>query len=144
MLREKLRDIVSGQNLFHVTPNTTVGETVKAMQKRHVGSALVLKDGKPCGIFTGSNFVEQVLDLGRDPMKTLVREVMTRDPVCLDCDRNGFEAVQLMEQNGIRHVVVRGAGETGYSILSVTDLPSCDTAEFENELEFERRLWEEL
>jgi len=143
MPNRTLRDIIDDRELIHAGVDDSVAETVKRMQQAHVGSALIFDHGTLCGIFTGSNLFKQVLSQGRDPNRVRVGDVMTADPLCLECRALGFEAVRLMREHGIRHVaVIRSDG--GYGVVSVRDFPNEELGDYEQELEFERKLWEEL
>lgn len=144
MPHRKLKHIVEGQKLVHVEPTDTVAETVKQMQQHHVGTALVLENGALKGIFTGSNLVERVHNPGLDPRATKVADVMTPDPHCLHCEAHGIDSVRAMREKKIRHVVVEGVGEKGYAIVSVRDFPDEELGDYDEELAFEDKLWEEL
>ena len=146
MPNRKLKDIVAGQALIHAAPDETVVDVASRMQGEHVGAVLVLQDGAMKGIFTGTNLMKNVLEPGLNPQLIEVGEVMTPDPVCLDGDALGFEAVRAMRDYGIRHVVVRvaDADDYHYGMVSVRDFPIAEMAEFEDEFAFEQRVWEEI
>ncbi len=143
MPHRKLSEIVAGQELLAVPPTETARRTAREMQKRHIGAALVMEDDRLLGIFTWSNLLTQVLDAGLDPQTTTVGEVMTREPICLACDCEGFEAVRLMRENNVRHIVVR-IRDDGYGVVSVRDFPNAELGEFDDELELEQQLWDRL
>ncbi len=144
MPHRKLKDIVAGQELIHASIEDTVADTVKRMQQNHVGAAVILDNGELKGIFTGSNFNNGVLEPKRDPHATSVAEVMTENPVCLDCEAMGIEAVRHMRERGIRHIVVLRGNEHGYGVVSVRDFPNEELGDYEKEFEFENKLWESL
>ncbi len=144
MPHRKLHQIIAGQDLICVAPKDTVKETVARMQGNHVGSALVLEDGEVIGIFTGSNMLNRVVKPGLDPNTTIIRDVMTPDPVCLHCDAYGIECIRLMREQNIRHVVVRKDPEDGFGIVSVRDFPDEEICEYDKEFKFEENLWEHM
>ena len=49
-----------------------------------------------------------------------------------------------MRDHNIRHVVVANVGEKGYGIVSVRDFPDEEIGDYDKELAFEQKLWEEL
>ena len=58
-----------------------VSSAATCMRQRDVGSLVILDAArKPIGILTDRDLVIRVLALGLDPAKTLVCEVMTRNP----------------------------------------------------------------
>jgi len=144
MPHRKLKDIIADQKLVHASIDDTVAETVKRMQQHHVGAALILDNGELKGIFTGSNLFHGVLKDGLDPNTVCIADVMTGDPVCLDCNALGFEAVRHMRDHGIRHIVVLNTGENGYGVVSIRDFPNEKLGEYDEEFEFENKLWEQL
>lgn len=144
MPHRKLHDIIAGQELVCVDPNDMVSDTVERMQGNHVGSALVLEGPDVKGIFTGSNMLNRVIKAGLDPTNTTVAAVMTPDPVCLDHNEHGIECIRVMRDENIRHVVVRNAPNGAYGIVSVRDFPNEEICEFDKELEFEEKLWEQM
>ena len=144
MPHRKLKHIVGDQKLVHATPDNTVADIVKLMRDHHVSTALVLENGELKGIFTASNLVKKVLDPDLNPNKTPVSKVMTPDPICLPCDALGIDSIRVMRDENIRHVVVLDVGEKGYGIVSVRDFTNDEIEGFEEELEFEEKLWEIL
>jgi len=144
MPHRKLKDVVEGQELVYVSPSTTVSDAVKAMQRHRYSCLPVLENGKLVGVFTSTNFIKGVIDPGFKPATTTILEVMTRDPKCIDAERQGIEAIQTMKDEGIRHVIVTGCGGSGYAVVTVDDFPNSEIDEIQEELDFERRLWEEL
>ncbi len=143
MPHRTLRDIIDQQALVHARADETVAEAVRRMQQHHVGCALVLDGADLKGIFTGSNLVGRVIDKGLDPNAVTVGEVMSPNPVCLPCSSLGFDAVRQMREYGIRHVVVERADD-GYGVVSIHDFPNEELEGFEEEMTFEKRLWEHL
>ncbi len=144
MPHRKLRDIIADQSLVHASVNDTVADTLRRMQKAHVGAALILDGDELKGIFTGSNLYHGVLQQNKNPNETCVADVMTCDPVCLECGQAGIEAVRQMREHGFRHIVVVKQDGSGYGVVSIRDFPNEELGDYEQELEFERKLWEEL
>ncbi|MBO6519309.1 MAG: CBS domain-containing protein [Rhodospirillales bacterium] len=143
MPHRTLKSIVDRQALVHASAGETVAEAVRRMQQNHVGCALVLDGDELKGIFTGSNLVGRVIDKGRDPNAVTVGEVMSPNPVCLPCSSLGFDAVRQMREYGIRHVVVVRADD-GFGVVSIHDFPDEELDGYEEEMAFEKQLWEEM
>ncbi|MRG73303.1 CBS domain-containing protein [Alphaproteobacteria bacterium HT1-32] len=144
MPQRKLGEIVEGQILLAVRPSDPVSIVAGKMKDHGVGAVLILEGDELKGIFTLYNLLNSVFEAGLDPKQTEVREVMTTNPVCLDCDAKGFEAVRLMREHNTRHIVVSDTGEHGYHVVSVKDFPKSELREFEEELELEQRIWDRL
>ena len=139
-----LKEIVAGQRLLSAGPGDPVADVVRQMQAHRFSCVPVLDNGNLVGVFTSSNLVKQVLEFGLDPATTRVSDVMTREPICMNGDCQGIEAIQLMQDKHIHHLIVTGDGETVTGVVTRNDFPASEIAEIEEELAFEQRLWEEL
>ena len=132
-----LREMVRGQDLLHVSPQTSVQAAAERMAERHVAAVLVIEAGRLKGIFTERDLLQRVVATARDPGKTPIYEVMSKNVVALDAHRKGFEAARLMHEGGIRHVAVTGLGGDRYEIVSIRDFLNSELAEFDHAFEFE-------
>jgi CBS domain-containing protein len=107
------REIVEGQVLVTTTAASLVSEAARRMRKAHVGAILIVESGRLAGIFTERDALFRVLAEGRDPSKTTLAEVMTRDPKGIHPDKPFAAALGLMHEGRFRHVPVV---EDGYAI----------------------------
>ena len=144
MPNRKLHDILRGQDLVYVDPTADVLSTVKRMADRNVAAVLILADGALQGIFTERDLLRRVVAAENSPATTLIKEVMTRDVLIVDADRTGFEAYRLMHENNVRHVAVIGLEGIGYGVASIRDFRFGELKNYDTELEFEERVWEEI
>ncbi len=134
MQRKIVPDIVQGQSVNLVSPETSVRDAVRAMTDGHFGAVLVGSDGKLAGIFTERDLLTRVVDRGRDPGETQLREVMTADPDCVAPEDAAIEALERMRQRGYRHLpVTDGAQVVG--IVSIRDLYAAAKGELEEDLQ---------
>jgi CBS domain-containing protein len=80
------------------------------MLEGKVGAVLVVEDGRLAGIFTERDAVYRVMAAGRDPLTTLLKDVMTPDPLTVAPEETFGYALLLMHEKGFRHapVVVDG------------------------------------
>jgi len=100
-------DMVKNQNPLTLPPNTTVQHACQSMRDRRVGAVLVTGPGhRLVGIFTGRDAVARVLAEGKDPAKTTLAEVMTREPHHMPPARIAIDALRVMEDRGCRHVPI--------------------------------------
>jgi CBS domain-containing protein len=136
----QLSDIVHHQNPLTLSPSATVKQACCAMRERRVGAVLVVDEAaRLIGIFTGRDAVSRVLAEGKSPTKTLLRDVMTADPVTMTRDKTAIEALRLMWDGGFRHIPLVEAGDL-VGIVSRGDFKSQE----QNRLEEERELWERI
>ncbi len=91
------------------------------MMERGVGSAVVLKDGKPIGIITDRDAL-RVIARGGDIASMKVRDFVTRGLKTVTTDLDLADAARVMRDKGFRHlVVVDGNGEL-FGVFSMRDL----------------------
>ena len=113
--------ITSPQDLATVGPDITVAEVSALMAKRHIGAILVVEKKKLVGIFTERDALVRVLAKGMNPTKTLVAEVMTKNPDTIPPTESVQTALDLMAERGYRHLPVIDNGNL-YGIISIRDL----------------------
>jgi CBS domain-containing protein len=118
-----VRDVMSVE-IVSVAPSATVAEAATVMGARHVGSALVLRDGALVGIFTERDIL-RALASDFDAAKDLVEQWMSPDPVGVDASTNTREARVLMLERGFRHLTVTDSGDL-IGVVSLRDLSRDD------------------
>ncbi len=141
MHQRKLRDILEKQDLLHVNSATNVATATKQMVERNVAAILIIDDGELKGIFTERDALRRIVAGERDPAVTSIGDVMTTKVVSLTGDRIGFEAVRLMDEMHVRHIVVTDLPGIGYGIASMRDFAYTELATFEKEIDFEQHVW---
>jgi CBS domain-containing protein len=139
MMRQ-MSEIVRNQHPLCLSSATSVKHACQSMRERAVGAVLVTdRDERLIGIFTGRDAVCRVLAEGKDPAKTRLVEVMTRDPDTMPPQRTAIDALRLMRDGGFRHVpVVEDQQIVG--IVSHGDFRGLERAQ----LDEETGLWERI
>ena len=110
MLSLPIGSLIEPRRLVVASPDTTVSVAAVLMQEGKVGAVLVVEDGRLAGIFTERDAVYRVMAAGRDPLTTLLKDVMTPDPLTVGPEETFGYALLLMHEKGFRHapVVVDG------------------------------------
>lgn len=135
-----MSEIVRDQQPVTISARSTVKHACEKMRERRVGAVLVTdKDNHLLGIFTGRDAVCRVLAEGKDPAKTTLSEVMTRDPCTMPPAQSAIEALRLMRDGGFRHVPVV-ANNKVVGVVSHGDFRGLETAR----LDEETGLWERM
>ena len=107
-------------DLIAVEPTATVSEAAALMGSRKAGSVVVLQDGKLLGIFTERDVI-RALAAYFDAAKHPVEEWMARDPKTVGPGTAESEALNIMLDNGFRHLpVVDGGSVVG--MISIRDV----------------------
>ena len=101
----------------------TVSEAVQRMLgRRQAGVLIVDAGGRLIGIFTERDVLTRVVGAGRDPEKTRLSEVMTRNPEALTATHRIAFAVHCMSVAGYRTVPLVDAEGRPIGIVTVNDV----------------------
>ena len=110
-----------GRQVYAVSPNETVREAVRQMNHAGVGAVIVSDRSEVVGIFTERDVLRRVVDEGRNPETTHVRDVMTGDLIVVDSQTRIEDAMAMMTSHRCRHLPVLDGGQlTG--MVSIGDL----------------------
>ena len=124
-----IRHIIEGQELLTALASTPVSEAAKWMQLRKVGAILVVERERLVGIFTERDALFRVVAEDRDPSKTLLVEVMTKEPTVVNPDQSFSAALNLMHVGQFRHVPVVENGRP-IGIVSSRDAMGAELEDF--------------
>jgi CBS domain-containing protein len=91
------------------------------MIERGIGSAVVLKDGKPTGIITDRDAL-RVIARGSDLKSMTVRDCVSRGLKTVTPSLDLAEAARVMRDKGFRHLVVVDDDGELHGVFSMRDL----------------------
>ncbi len=97
------------------------GEAAVWMMERGIGSAVVLKDGKPAGIVTDRDAL-RVIARGTDMGKVTVGDCITRGVKPVTPSLDLLDAAKVMRDKGFRHLIVVDDDGALYGVFSMRDL----------------------
>ena len=103
------------------TPDTTVFEAIKAMDRFKVGALMVIDKGKLVGIISERDYTRKVVLKDRSSKSTKVSEIMTRKVTQVDPEANLEKCMNVMGNNRVRHLPVVEKGKV-LGVISSTDL----------------------
>jgi CBS domain-containing protein len=110
-----------GEPLEAVSPQTMILDAIERMNKRRIGSILVMEGERLAGIFTERDVLTRVVPKAIDPARTPVAEVMTRQPVLISPTTTVQDAMLLVTQTRKRHLPVVSNGRV-VGLVSIGDL----------------------
>jgi signal-transduction protein with cAMP-binding, CBS, and nucleotidyltransferase domain len=103
------------------------------MCRARIGALLVMKDDDIAGIFSERDLMTRVVLAGRDPGRTRVGDVMTREVVCVPRNTTVRDAMALVTRLRVRHLpVMEGPHLVG--IVSIGDLVRWRIRDYEEEI----------
>ncbi len=106
----------------YVTPADTIRDAVAAAQPLGCDAVAVMEDGVIAGIVTSKDILLKVVLRRKDSESTLVREVMSTPVVTLHPDTEPEEALRMMLENNIRHILLSEDGQQPAGMLSLRRL----------------------
>ncbi len=114
---------VMTRNPASVKPDNTVMDAVLIMDKLGIGALPVVdENGRLIGIFTERDLLRRVVARRRNPEKTLIRDVMTPNPVTVKPDESVAEALRIMSSLKVRHLPVVNDAGILVGIVSIKDI----------------------
>jgi CBS domain-containing protein len=114
-LKQKSDRVISVRSGDHVV------QALQLMRDHRVRAVLVIDDGRLTGIVTQGDCAIKVLLPGHDAKQTLVRDVMTADPMTVKPSDPLEACMGLMANRGFRHLPVM-EGERVVGVVSVGDV----------------------
>jgi CBS domain-containing protein len=115
--------IVRHQDPLMLPPSTNVMEAARQMHARHVRAVLVIEGNADLvGIFTERDAISRVLASGKDPVTTILADVMTNNPETITPQHPAAEVLRMMKELHVRHLPVVDDGKT-VGIVVRNDFP---------------------
>lgn len=93
-----------------VSPLDVASTVMDLMAKENAGATVVVENNQPVGIVTARDILQRVLKLGKNVELTLVRDVMSKPLVTIEAERTIGDALEMLERNGIRRLVITRKG----------------------------------
>ncbi len=112
---------IKGDAVASLPPTATVLEAAQLMNRRRIGSVLVINEGRLAGIFTERDVLTRIVAEQRDPAATPLGEVMTTPVACAAPHTTLDEIRKVMRDCRIRHIPV-AEGERVVGMISIGDL----------------------
>jgi CBS domain-containing protein len=119
-----VRDVLAakGHHVQSIGPEATVLDAALQMNERKIGSLVVLENGELVGIITERDLLQRVIAKRRDPVDTLVRDVMTAEVVCCRTYSTLDEVRGVLMNRRIRHLPVVDEERHLLGLISIGDL----------------------
>ena len=120
---ETIRQILSkkGNQIYSVSPETTVYDTLLLMADKNIGAVLVLEEGKLVGIMSERDYARKVVLKGKFSKEIPVNEIMSPNVICIDPDQTINNTKAVMIQKRIRHLPVM-EDDNLVGIISIGDV----------------------
>jgi len=108
--------------VIRVAPDTNITEACQLMEQNNIGCLIAERQGKLCGIVTDRDIALRVAGAKRDPDKTLVKDIMTPDPIRISVDKDLHHLTAMMHAYHVRRVPIVNGFDTTLGIVTLDDL----------------------
>ena len=135
---QTIRELIEGRQVYAVEDTATVLSAAQHMKKYNVGALPVVRDGKLVGIFSERDLMKRVVAEERDPSKTKVADVMTKDPHVVGPEESFQKCLVMMKEHGFRHVPVWDGRELK-GLVSLRDVLLREVEEKDGEVQMMRQ-----
>lgn len=110
-----------GNQVWQVSPASTVFDAIAEMADRGVGALPVVSEGRLVGMISERDYARKVILVGRSSQHTKVEEIMTPNPITVTPAYTVDHCMKIMTLYRVRHLpVIEGEALTG--IVSIGDL----------------------
>ncbi|MHB1544250.1 MAG: CBS domain-containing protein [Gammaproteobacteria bacterium] len=123
-----------GDLVFQVDPTETVYRALEILAEHDVGALAVVDENRLVGIFSERDYARKVVLHGLTSRNTVVRELMSLDPVTITPDTPIEACMVLMTERRIRHLPVLSEGRLA-GLVSIGDIVKMLMAEREGLIE---------
>jgi CBS domain-containing protein len=119
-MAQYLREIMT-QKPVTVQASDTVVAAARSMRDGNIGDVVVVDNGRIQGILTDRDIVVRAIAEGRDPSRTTVAEISSRELTTLGPDDSIEEAERIMRERSIRRLPIVENGRP-VGIVSLGDV----------------------
>ena len=110
-----------GHTVFTIGPDATVYEALQEMATHDVGALVVTEEGEVVGLVSERDCARKLILLGRLTKDTPVRDIMTKEVICVGSKQTVDGCMALMSEKRVRHLPVLENGQLA-GIISIGDV----------------------
>ena len=95
------------KRLITIGESASVQEAANRMKDKNISSLVVVDEiGRPLGLITERDLVRKVCIQDVSTSKLIIKEIMSSPLITIDSNSSASEAVDMMLQNNVRHLLV--------------------------------------
>jgi len=119
MMNQQIKNIT--KNIVSCGVNLPVNKAARLMTNSNADAILIRSENNYVGLITDRDFRERILNTNQDEGRP-VSEYMSSPLICINESASITEAVTLMQENRIHHLVVKDSSRTVTGIVSIYDI----------------------
>ena len=104
-------------------PTATIKEAAKVMSELRIGGLVIMEGEKIVGIMTERDVMKNVVAQAKDPEMTKISDIMTKEVVTIEPDKELEDACSLMVEKDVKRLPVVDSGKL-VGIITATDVIS--------------------
>jgi CBS domain-containing protein len=109
------------QQLFTISPDATVQEALEIMAAKRISALPVTRGSDLVGILSERDYIRQAVPKRVVPWDILVKDIMSKNVICVTSSTGVRECMELMSSHRFRHLPVVD-GKTLVGMLSISDI----------------------
>ncbi len=117
-----------GDQVWSISPESSVYDALERMAEKNIGALLVMEKGQLVGVLSERDYTRKGILQGRTARETAVRALMTPRPLCIAPEQTVEEAMALMTERRVRHLPVIQENQV-VGLVSIGDLVKAIIAE---------------
>ena len=110
-----------GNQVWTVTPETTVYQALELMAEKNIGALMVVEGERAVGLFSERDYARKVILKGKASKTTSVGELMCREVVYVSPEDTVEGCMSLMTDKRVRHIPVLEKGKL-VGMISIGDV----------------------
>ena len=120
---KKIKEVLDskGREVLSIAPDTSIYEAVNLMAERGVGALVVMEGDRLVGLVSERDCAWKVMLEDRSPRETDVKQIMSKNVLCIAPEQTVEEGMALMTDKRNRHLPVVN-GDRVEGIISIGDL----------------------
>lgn len=95
-----------GFEVFSIASNASVYDALVQMGEKNIGALLVVDNQRLVGILSERDYARKIILKGKTSHDTLVKEIMSINPITITSHESIEDCMNLMSKNHIRHLPV--------------------------------------
>ncbi|MEV4627537.1 CBS domain-containing protein [Micromonospora sp. NPDC049523] len=121
MTSYRVADLMT-RKVVYLSAQTNLDEAARAMADADIGDIVVTDGQNLYGMVTDRDIVVRAVAEHKDPAKTTLGSIATREIVMIEQSSTGAEAARLMRERAVRRVLVCDVDRQLVGIISLGDL----------------------
>ncbi|WP_018217809.1 CBS domain-containing protein [Salinispora vitiensis] len=117
----RVSDVMTKQ-VIYLPLETTLDEAARVMKEADIGDVVATDGATLAGVLTDRDIVVRAVAQRRDPARTTIGSIVTREVVMIEQTCTAGEAAALMRERGVRRVLVCDNARKLVGIVSLGDL----------------------